>query len=305
MSKTLFECKQLSHRYGKTLALDTVELSLQSGQVTALLGPNGAGKTTLIHLMLGLFPIQQGELSLFGTRPGQLTRQRIGAMLQISGVQDNLTVIELIDLFGSFYPQRADTDQLIDEAGLDGLEQRQFQRLSGGQQQRLLYALAVVGQPDLLILDEPTTGLDPSARRKLWRAIEQRRQHGGSVLLCTHYMDEAEQLADQIVVLDQGRVRIQGTADDVRAQVPNQQIRCRSSQSIDPIESMETVLQVQQHDGMIEILATRAEPVVRHLFAQDPDLTALEVQRTTLESAFLALTEADSNRSNPLDQEAA
>ncbi|MEM1081867.1 MAG: ABC transporter ATP-binding protein, partial [Pseudomonadota bacterium] len=196
MTTALFKCTELSHRYGATTALDRIDLQLQAGQVTALLGPNGAGKTTLIHLMLGVIPVQSGHASVLGQAPdSRASRQRIGAMLQISGVQDNLTVIELINLFGSFYPHRIETKELIAEAGLDGLEKRRYRQLSGGQKQRVLYALAVVGNPDLLILDEPTTGLDPSARRQLWRAIERRKQRGGSVLLCTHYLDEAEQLA--------------------------------------------------------------------------------------------------------------
>ena len=292
MQTALLEARNLSHRYGETLALDGIDLTLQTGQVTALLGPNGAGKTTLIHQMLGVLPVREGSLNILGLKPKDLNcRRQLGAMLQISGVQDNLTVNELLALFASFYPQPADFDAVINEAGLNGLEKRQYQKLSGGQKQRMLYALAVVGNPQLLILDEPTTGLDPSARRKLWQAIDQRRQVGNSVLLCTHYLDEAEQLADHIVLLDQGRIRTEGTTDEIRAQVPNQQIRCHSNQSIADIEALDEVQHAQLDDGQLNILAGKAEPVVRHLLANDPDLTELEVQRTTLETAFLALTE--------------
>ncbi|MEM7053264.1 MAG: ABC transporter ATP-binding protein [Pseudomonadota bacterium] len=291
MPTALLQSSQLRHRYGKTVALDGIDLTLRTGQVTALLGPNGAGKTTLIHQILGVLPVREGRLEILGLQPSDRNcRKRLGAMLQISGVQDNLTVIELMELFASFYPQSADFDAVLDEAGLGGLEKRKYQRLSGGQKQRVLYALAVVGNPDVLILDEPTTGLDPSARRKLWQAIDQRRQTGSSVLLCTHYLDEAEQLADHIVVLNRGRVRTQGSTDEIRAQVPRQQIRCRSDQPIAAIEALEDVQHVRQDNHRLDILVRTAEPVVRHLLQHDPALSELEVLRTTLETAFLALT---------------
>ena len=292
MQPALLRSEQLRHRYGSTVALESLDLALEPGQVIALLGPNGAGKTTLIHLMLGVLPIQHGEMEILGLKPTDPNcRKRLGAMLQISGVQDNLTVIELMALFSSFYPENTDFDSVLEQAGLHGLEKRQFQHLSGGQKQRVLYALAVIGNPDLLILDEPTTGLDPSARRKLWQAIDQRRQAGGSVLLCTHYLDEAEQLADHIIVMDRGRIRTQGSTDEVRAQVPRQQIRCTSTQAIESIRTLEGVQHVSRENGQIHILARTAEPVVRHLLQQDSNVSQLEVQRTTLETAFLALTE--------------
>lgn len=210
--QSIATCRQVRHAYGRTVALDGVDLSLPAGQVTALLGPNGAGKTTLIHLLLGLLPVQSGEVRLFeGLDPADpAIRRRIGTMLQSSGVQGNLTVRELLRLFASFYRAAGDFAALIDEAGLQGLEQRRFERLSGGQQQRVLFALAAVGTPDWLILDEPTTGLDPGARRQVWRAIEARRAAGASILLCTHFMDEARRLADRVVVMDRGRTLHEG-----------------------------------------------------------------------------------------------
>lgn len=213
--RSIATCRQLRHTYGRTVALDGVDLSLPEGQVTALLGPNGAGKTTLIHLLLGLLPVQSGEVRLFeGLDPADpAIRTRIGTMLQSSGVQGNLTVLELLRLFASFYRAPEDFAALVDEAGLQGLEHRRFERLSGGQQQRVLFALAAVGRPDWLILDEPTTGLDPAARRRVWRAIEARRAAGASILLCTHFMDEAKRLADRVVVMDRGRILHDGPLD--------------------------------------------------------------------------------------------
>jgi len=206
--KSIATCRRVRHAYGRTVALDGIDLALPQGQVTALLGPNGAGKTTLIHLLLGLLPVQSGEVRLFeGLAPTDpAIRRRIGTMLQSSGVQGNLTVRELLHLFASFYRAPDDFAGLVDEAGLQGLEERRFERLSGGQQQRVLFALAAVGRPDWLILDEPTTGLDPAARRQVWRAIEARRAAGASILLCTHFMDEARRLADRVVVMERGRI---------------------------------------------------------------------------------------------------
>lgn len=168
-SDAIVRMRKVRHSYAEQPALAGVDLELAAGRVTALLGPNGAGKTTLIHLLLGLLPCREGTIGLFGEFPPghRQARTRIGVMLQASGVQHNLKVRELIDLFASFYPAPERADAVLEECGLVGLEDRRFDRLSGGQRQRVLYALAVVGDPELLVLDEPTTGLDPAARRRL------------------------------------------------------------------------------------------------------------------------------------------
>lgn len=298
-ASSVAELNGVSHAYGKTRALEDIDLRLESGTVTALLGPNGAGKSTLIHLLMGLQPIQHGSIRLFGQyRPDdRACRTRIGTMLQASGVQDNLTVRELMELFASFYPRHAAFDELIDEAGLAGLEQRRFGRLSGGQQQRALFALAAVGQPDWLILDEPTTGLDPAARRRLWQAIETRREAGASILLCTHYMDEAQQLADHVVVLDRGRVLHQGTPDQIRRQVPQDRIRVRTTLDADALAALPAVNQVERTESGAELLSANGVETVRALLAADADAEDLEVTGADLETAFLALTGSnDSNR---------
>ncbi|MBY6204314.1 ABC transporter ATP-binding protein [Halomonas denitrificans] len=288
------ELAGVSHAYGATRALDGVDLRLEAGEVTALLGPNGAGKSTLIHLLLGLKSVQSGSVRLFGAhRPDdRACRTRIGTMLQASGVQDNLTVIELIRLFASFYPKHAAFDALVDEAGLAGLEHRRFGQLSGGQQQRALFALAAVGEPDWLILDEPTTGLDPAARRRLWQAIETRREAGASILLCTHYMDEAQRLADRVVVLDRGRVLHQGTPDAIRRRVPQDRVRVRTGLDQATLAALPAVQQAERTEGGAELLSSRGVETVRALLAADPDAEDLEVTGADLETAFLALTGA-------------
>ena len=284
----------MGYRYGSQQALEGVDLSLASGKVTALLGPNGAGKSTLIHLLLGLLPVQTGNIELFGGSPqARSARERVGAMLQISGVQDNLTVLELIRLFASLYPRPAVPEQLIDEAGLHGLEQRRFARLSGGQKQRLLFALSLVGNPDLLILDEPTAGLDPAARQRLWRVIERRRAAGASILLCTHYLDEAARLADRIVVLHRGRKLTEGTPDDIRSHVPSSLIRARSSTGLDAIGSLEAVTTVNRLEDHVQVMSGNPTATLRDWLATDADLEVLEVTAADLETAFMALIDND------------
>jgi len=288
------EFRNVSFRYGKVQALEGVDLSLSRGKVTALLGPNGAGKSTLIHLLLGLLPVQAGSTELFGGSPqARLARERVGAMLQISGVQDNLTVLELIRLFASLYPKPAEPHRLIEEAGLTGLEQRRFARLSGGQRQRLLFALALVGNPELLILDEPTAGLDPAARQRLWRVIEQRRAAGASILLCTHYLDEAARLADRIVVLHRGRKLTEGTPDDIRSHVPSSLIRARSSTGLDAIGALEAVTTVDRLEDHVQVMSGNPTATLRDWLATDADLEVLEVTGADLETAFMALIDND------------
>ena len=292
-SPTVAQLENLHHAYGAQPALDGVDLDLAAGQVTALLGPNGAGKTTLIHLLLGLLPCRAGSIRLFGDQPPghRRARARIGVMLQQSGVQENLTVRELIEMFASFYPAPATVDELLDECGLAGLDTRRFDRLSGGQRQRVLYALGVVGRPELLVLDEPTTGLDPAARRRMWTAIEARRAAGTAILLSTHFMEEAERLADQICVLDQGRVRATGTPDEIRRQVPRDTIRARTALGIEQLRALPQVQHVRSTESGVEILSAGGTQTLRALLDADPDVAGLEVRAADLETAFLALTD--------------
>jgi len=284
----------IGYNYGGHAALSGVDMSLARGKVTALLGPNGAGKSTLIHLLLGLLPVQAGRIELFGGSPqARSARERVGAMLQISGVQDNLTVLELIRLFASLYPRPADSARLVEEAGLTGLEQRRFARLSGGQRQRLLFALALVGNPELLILDEPTAGLDPAARQQLWRVIEQRRTEGASILLCTHFLDEAARLADRIVVLHRGRKLIEGTPDSLRSQVPSSMMRVRSSMSLSAVQSLAAVRGAERIEDCIRAMSSDPTATLRAWLANDTEATVLEVTGADLETAFMALIEKD------------
>ena len=220
-------------QYGKVVALDGVDLAIAPGQVLALLGANGAGKSTAIALLLGLVRPDAGQALLFGQSPQQLAaRRNIGVMLQSAGIADNSKVRELLELTRSYYPRPRGIDECVAMAGLEGLLGRQYGKLSGGQQRRVQFALALCGNPRLLFLDEPTTGMDIEARQALWAAIAQLSAQGCAVLLTTHYLEEAEALADRVVVLARGRVVAAGGMDEVRRHVAQRRIRCLTS--LDP-----------------------------------------------------------------------
>lgn len=278
-------------RFGKVVALDGVDLELQGGQMLALLGANGAGKTTAIALMLGLLAPDAGEAELFGQSPQELAaRRRIGVMLQSAGIADNSKVGELLDLTRSYYPQPRSVADCVALAGLDGLLDRRYGRLSGGQQRRVQFALAICGNPRLLFLDEPTTGLDIEARQTLWRAIRELVAQGCAVLLTTHYLEEAEALADRVVVLNRGRVVASGDIAEIRAHVAQRRIRCLSALDVARIGGWPAVRSAQRADARIEIVTDAAEDVVRRLLAEDAALSELEVQRAGLAEAFIEIT---------------
>jgi ABC-2 type transport system ATP-binding protein len=296
----LARLRGVRHHYGKTRALDALDLEVPAGQVLALLGPNGAGKTTAISLLLGLQCPDAGSAELFGMSPRLLeARRRIGVMLQSAGIQDTLKVRELIELTRSYYPEPRSVADCVALAGLDSLMERRYGQLSGGQQRRVQFALAVCGRPQLLFLDEPTTGLDIEARQGLWKAIRELVAQGCAVLLTTHYLEEAEALADRVVVVNQGRVVAEGSVAQVRARVSQRRIGCLSSLPAASVSAWPGVQDARHVGDRLEIVADHAEPVVRRLLDEDPALSELEVQRAGLADAFIHLT-----RSSPLAEAA-
>jgi ABC-2 type transport system ATP-binding protein len=203
--------------YGRVEALKGLDLSIAPGELVALLGANGAGKTTAVRLLLGLAKPTSGSVRVFGGDPRDAaTRARLGAVLQVSRVPETLRVREHIELFSSYYPHPMKLADVIEAANLAGLERRQFGELSGGQQKRVLFALAICGDPDLIVLDEPTVGLDVEARRALWKQIRAFIARGKSVLLTTHDLTEAEALASRVVVLHRGSIAAQGTPAEIQ-----------------------------------------------------------------------------------------
>ena len=281
----------VSKQYGNVRALDGLDLTVHRGEVLAVLGPNGAGKTTSIALLLGLIQPDAGNATLFDMAPdARAARERCGVMLQVSRLPEPITVREHVTLFSSYYPHPLPVEETLALAGLTGVADRRYGKLSGGQQQRLKFALALCGDPEMLFLDEPTVALDVEARRQLWDVIRARVACGTTVLLTTHYLEEADALADRIVLVDHGKLVVAGTPAEIKAGGAGRRIRCVTRLSPEVVACMSGVKEVARHGAALEILASRAEPVVKELLAQDPSLTDLEVSGVGLEQAFLALT---------------
>jgi ABC-2 type transport system ATP-binding protein len=289
--QTVAELRGANKRYGTTKALDNVDLSLQRGEVFALLGPNGAGKTTAISLLLGLLRADSGEATLFGQAPSSLSaRRRVGAMLQTGGVPDTITVGELITLFRSYYPAPHTFADIASLAGVDDILKRRYGKLSGGQQRKVQFALAIAGNPEILFLDEPTTGLDINAREILWKTIRTLAADGCAIVLTTHYLEEAEALADRVCVLAHGRVVAQGDVQQIRARVGQRRISCVSTLDAVAIAAWPNVRNATRENNRIAIVTDSAETVVRRLLNEDAALSELEVHRAGLAEAFVEIT---------------
>ncbi len=295
------------------VALDNLSLSLQRGEVVALLGPNGAGKSTAIKLLMGLSAPTTGNVTVFGADPRHSSaRLRTGVMLQVGRAPEMLRVREHIQMFRSYYEQPMAFEALIKAAALHGLENRMFGQLSGGQKQRVLFALALAGNPDLVFLDEPTVGLDIESRRAMWAQIRALAAHGKTVLLTTHYLEEADALASRIIVINKGRVTCEGTPDEVKSMGAERAagavqmgttaqasrgavklIRCATTLSSEHLLAMPGVLRVEGLGASVTITSSQPESTLREMLALDRELSGLEVAAPALEDAFLALTQED------------
>jgi ABC-2 type transport system ATP-binding protein len=283
----------VTKKYGQVTALNDVGLALEGGRVTALLGPNGAGKTTAVKLLLGLTRPSSGTVRLFGGDPSEpWNRRRTGVMLQIAKVPETLTVREHVHLFSSYYPAPMPVDAAIAAAGLTDVADRRFGALSGGQRQRVQFALAICGNPDLLFLDEPTTGMDVQSRRGFWQQVRALASAGRSILLTTHYLEEADALTDRVVLLRGGRIVADGTAAEIKSGAASRRVRCVTLLSETEIRSMPGVRSVRRDGVITEILTAEAERVTRDLLMRDASLSGLEVSGAGLEEAFLTLTAA-------------
>jgi ABC-2 type transport system ATP-binding protein len=288
---------RVSKKFEHTTALDGINLNIHAGELVALLGPNGAGKTTAVKLLLGLASPTAGRVSVFGGNPlNAEVRTRTGAMLQVAKVPETLRVREHIDLFSSYYPAPLSLRETLSIAKLEEIRDREFGELSGGQKQRVLFALALCGDPDLIFLDEPTVGMDVEARRLLWQQIRKLVDRGKTVLLTTHYLEEADALADRIVVINRGRIIAEGSPVEIKSRTSGQKIRCRSDLTIDVLQSLPGVLEASKSGPWVEIRATAAESVLRELLLRDAAVNGIEVTSAGLEEAFLALTTTDTEK---------
>lgn len=297
----------LHKAYAGNTVLAGVDLTLAAGEVLCVLGPNGAGKTTLISTLLGLVKADSGEIQLLGEQQqgvtrSQALRQQLGVMMQIGSLSANLSVYEQCDLFSSYYPQGYSAAELMQIAGLAAHAKQRFGRLSGGQKQRLLFALALAGKPRLVFLDEPTLGMDVEARQGLWQQVIQLRQQGVAVVLTTHYLEEAEQLADSIAVLHQGQIVAKGSPSELKALMQYKVVRCHSQLTDAELLALPAVLQLNREQQCITLHSRHAEHTVRALLQADQQVADLEVRPVALEQAFLHLTQ-NVNTQHPSTQQ--
>jgi ABC-2 type transport system ATP-binding protein len=298
----LAELRDVSKRYGTTVALQNVDLRLAAGEIVALLGPNGAGKTTALGVLNGRLSADSGNVSLLGGDPRDWrTRQRLGVMLQETRLPEQLKVGEYLSLFASHYPDPRPVDEVLALTGLGALARRRYSALSGGEQRRLQCALAIIGRPALLLVDEPTVGLDIEARRGFWRLIAQLRSEGVSMVLTTHYLEEADALADRIVVLAEGRVLAAGTPAEIKARAAGKRLRFSSSLPLDVLAALPGLHDVEVDEGVVKARSSAPESALRELLQRDPGLSDLEVLPLKLDDAFLTLTA----RRQPAQKEAA
>lgn len=290
----------LRRSYGDVRAVDGVSFDVTRGEVFGLLGPNGAGKTTTIEMLEGLNKPDSGSATVLGidvTRHPDQLKEKIGVQLQTAALYPELKVTELIDLFASFYENRRPTEELVRELGLDEREGALSKELSGGQRQRLSIALALVNDPELIFLDEPTTGLDPQGRRSLWEHIEQLRQQGRTILLTTHYMEEAEQLCDRVAIMDHGKILEIGTVNElVTKHFRERTIRFASRPALtdDKLATLPGVQKVSHESDETVLYTAEVPQTVGALIKLGDELGVgnldLAVRRPTLEDVFIELT---------------
>ncbi len=302
MTETAIVCRGLVKRYGDVVAVDGLDLEVRRGECFGMLGPNGAGKTTTIEIIQGLLRPDAGTVELLGAtgdRDERALRERLGTQLQETKLPDKLEVEEVVALFRSFYREGHAVEEVLRQVGLYEKRRSWVVKLSGGQRQRLAVACALVCRPDVLFLDEPTTGLDPQSRRQLWEVISEFRRDGGTILLTTHYMEEAERLCDRVAVVDGGRIIAQGSPRELITSLGAEHVvefALADGVGVEPADlaALPGVEQVSDDDGKIRLTVSRIHqtvPALMHVLdARGAMLSELATHHATLEDVFLALT---------------
>ena len=281
------ELRGVHKRYGKVEALQGVDLQLHAGELVALLGPNGAGKTSAVGILVGQRRPDAGSARLFGRDPTlPAARRSVGVTPQEVGFPDNLTVTEVVDLVRVHYPHPAPTSELLERFGLAEVAGRRAGGLSGGQQRRLAVALAFAGRPQAVVMDEPTSGLDVEARHRLWEVIRAFVADGGSVLLTTHYLEEAQALASHVVVIAGGELIVHGSVEEIVARVGLSRVHLRAP----ALPDLPAGTRVEASNGSYTLYTADPDGLVRALSLQGVAFTGLQVERASLEEAFLSLT---------------
>ena len=300
MSAPIIQVVNLTKHYGPVQALRGVSFEVEEGEVFGLLGPNGAGKTSTVEILEGLRPADGGIVSVCGLDPqssGSDFKQEIGAVLQATALPDKLRVGEAISMFASFYKRRRDPAALLKRFGLEEKRNAFYSQLSGGQKQRLALAMSLVNEPRVLFLDEPTAGLDPQVRREIYTIIEELKKERKTILLTTHYIEEAEKLCDRVAIVDQGRVVTQGTPRELKqrsAGTTRIELRLARPEPDAALKQLEGVADCHASDGAYILHSTRVPAtivsLVKYLEAQGNELASLDIAAPSLEDVFLELT---------------
>jgi len=300
VSTPIIAVENLTKRYGAVEALRGVSFEVHEGEVFGLLGPNGAGKTSTVEILEGLRVPDSGRVTVCGLDPqrsGAAFKQEIGAVLQSTALPDRLRVSEALALFASFYTRRRDSAELLRRFGLEEKRNAFYGHLSGGQKQRLALALALVNEPRVIFLDEPTAGLDPQVRREIYDVIEELRQDRKTVLLTTHYIEEAERLCDRVAIIDYGRVIALGSPRELKersAGTTRIEVRLARPETDGALRQLEGVVDCRVLEGSCVLHSTRAPQtivaLVKHLEAQGNELASMEISAPSLEDIFLELT---------------
>ncbi|EFC80806.1 ABC transporter ATP-binding protein [Parafrankia sp. EUN1f] len=285
----------LRKMYGAVRAVDGVDLAVDAGEIVALLGPNGAGKSTTIDMLLGLTRPDEGAVTLFGLGPRQACAAgRVGAMLQNGGLLPGVSVGRMLRDVASLYPRALPVDEVLDRAGVTDLAGSRTDRLSGGQRQRVRFALALLPDPDLIVLDEPTAAMDVESRRAFWAAMRAWAAGGRTVLFATHYLEEADDFADRIVLLRRGRVIADGPTSEVKALVGGRTIRATvrglDVSALDELRRLPGVARAERRGDVVSLACPDSDRALRALLAAWPDACDIEIVGAGLEDAFIALT---------------
>ncbi|MFK4143991.1 ABC transporter ATP-binding protein [Streptomyces sp. NPDC004065] len=287
---------QVTKSYGEVRAVDGLSLALHPGETVALLGPNGAGKSTTLDLLLGLKHADSGTVAVFGTSPREaIVAGRVGAMLQSGGLMEEVTVAELVRLACDLHPRRYQVHDVLARAGISQIADRKVNRLSGGQAQRVRFALATAGDSDLIVLDEPTTGMDVSARQAFWATMREQADQGRTVLFATHYLEEADAIADRVLVLHRGRLLADGTAAEIKAKAGARRVRFDLEGPIDEtaLRGLPFLTSLDVSGQTVRIQSSDADATVHALYGLGVYPRNLEVAGLGLEQAFVAITEAE------------
>ncbi len=286
------ELSGVKKRFGKTVALDGLDLQVRPGELFSVLGPNGAGKSTAISLLLGLLKPDSGAAQLFGASPFRLeARRQVGVMMQEVTLAPELRVREHVALVSSYYPHPFTPAEAMELTNISSLASRPYGKLSAGQKRQVQFTMAVCGRPKLLFLDEPSVGLDIRARETMWATLRQLVHNGSSIVLTTHYLEEAESLSNRVAVLNKSRLIASGTVNEIRALVVRKHITCSTSLAADQIAAWPDVESVSRVQERLQISTSNSEGVVRRLLAADSNLQELEVRRAGLAEAFTELTQ--------------